>query len=276
MAGEWPGIIAVYSATQRRYHPPMSGAFSSLYARYYDAMYGGKDYAAESAYFEKLLKKHGVRPGGHILSFGAGTLNHEQYFAVKGYTVNGVELSGDMVTQGREKIRTLSLEKVSIEQGDMRTYRASRTYDAVLIPFNVVSYCADIRELDATIAAASRALRPGGVLVFDCWNGDIMKKDPPRDTWSKLPIEGGVLYKLVKASPVSRSNTFVRSLELVAVRGDKAEVYREDHALSGWTSKQLRSVFTKNGLKLAGLYEWMSTKPVGKRWAMTVIGVKKK
>jgi SAM-dependent methyltransferase len=254
----------------------MSGAFASLYARYYDAIYGGKDYAAESAYFEKFLKKHGIRPGSHILSFGAGTLNHEQYFAAKGYVVNGVELSADMVAQGKTKIRALSLDKVSIEQGDMRTYRPSRVYDAVLIPFNVVSYCADLRELDATIAAAARSLRAGGVLAFDCWDGDVMKKDPPRETWSKLPIDGGVLYKLVHPSPVSRSNTFVRSLELVAVRGDMAETYREDHTLSGWTPKQLRSVFAKNGFKMAGLYEWMTTKPAGKRWAMMVIGAKKK
>ncbi len=254
----------------------MSATFSSLYARYYDAIYGEKEYAAESAYFEKLLKKQGLKPGSHILSFGAGTLNHEQYFAAKGYTVNGVELSADMVAQGREKIRALSLDKVSIEQGDMRTYRPARVYDAVLIPFNVVSYCVDIRELDATIAAAARALRPGGILAFDCWNGDSMKKDPPRDAWSKLPIEGGVLYKLVKAGPVSRTSTFVRSLELVAVRSGTAETYREDHTLSGWAPKQLRTAFAKNSLKLVGPYEWMTMKPAGGRWAITVVGVKKK
>lgn len=250
-------------------------AFSSLYARSYDAIYGDKDYAAESAYFEKLLKRHGVKPGSHILSFGAGTLNHEQYFAVKGYVVNGVELSADMVARAKRKILDLALDRLSIEEGDMRTYHASRTYDAVLIPFNVVSYCRDVDELDATMRSAARALRQGGVIAFDCWNGDVMKKDPPRDAWSRLPFAGGFLYKLVKASPVSRTNTFVRSLELVAVRDGKAETYHEDHVLAGWTPKQLRSVFSKNGLRSVGLYEWMTTRRAGKRWAITVVGIKK-
>lgn len=254
----------------------MSAAFSSLYARHYDALYGKKDYAAESAYFEKLLRKQGIRPPSHILSFGAGTLNHEQFFANKGYSVHGVELSSDMVDRARNKIHTLSLDKISIEQGDMRLYRASRAYDAVLIPFNVVSYCRSIKELEATIGAAARALRPGGVLAFDCWNGDVMRKDPPQDTWSRIALPGGVLYKLVQAGPVSKNNTFVRALELVAIEGGKTETYHEDHTLAGWTPTQLRAACKRHGFKAPFLYEWMSTKPVSKRWAITVVGVKKK
>lgn len=253
----------------------MSAAFSSLYARYYDVLYGDKDYAAETAYFEKFLRKHGVKPGSHVLSFGAGTLNHEQYLASKGYIVHGVELSADMVRQAKEKLRTLSLDTVSIEQGDMRSYRPRRTYDAVLIPFNVVSYCADLKEFDATIMAASAALRPGGILAFDCWNGAVMMKDPPRDAWSRIPLRDGSLYKLVHASPVTRRATFTRSLELVALTHGVAETYREDHVLAGWTPAQIRAVFARRKIKLAGLYEWMTTKPAGKRWAMMVIGIKK-
>ncbi len=249
--------------------------FSSLYARYYDVVYGGKDYAEESGYFEKLLKRNGVRPGASLLSFGAGTLNHELFFANRGYRVHGVELSPDMVHAAEEKIRTLGVP-LSIEQGDMRSYRSTELYDAVLIPFNVVSYCNGEKELQATLKAASRALKKGGVLVFDCWNARVMQKDQPRDTWSKILVDDGVLYKLVRATPVKANNSFVRSLELVAITKSGSESYAEDHILFGWVPAKIRSLLAHEGFSTINMYEWMKTVPLtNTRWSMTVVALKK-
>lgn len=250
--------------------------FSSLYAQYYDAMYGGKDYAQESAYFEKILKKNRVKKGASILSFGAGTLNHEQFFAQRGYSVHGVELSHDMVVKAQTKITSQQLKNLTIEEGDMRTYTSSHRYDAVLIPFNVVSYCQGEKELMSTLSSASHLLKKKGVLVFDCWNARVMQKDAPRNTWEKILVEGGVLYKLVHATAVQKNNSFTRTLELVAVHGAHADTYSEQHTLFGWEPVRLRAFFSKINMKTAGIYEWMKMKPLtNTRWSMTVVAVKK-
>ena len=250
--------------------------FSSLYAQYYDVMYGGKDYAQESAYFEKILKKNGVKKGASILSFGAGTLNHEQFFVQHGYRVHGVELSGDMVTRAKEKINSQKLPHLTIEQGDMRSYVSAEQYDVVLIPFNVVSYCQGEKELMQTVASASRLLKKGGVLAFDCWNARVMQKDPPRNTWEKILVEGGALYKLVRATPVQKNNSFTRSLELVAVREAHADTYSEQHTLFGWEPTRMRTLLSKCHMKTVGVYEWMKMTPTtNTRWAMTVVATKK-
>ena len=67
-----------------------------LSSRYYDLLYQEKDSAAEAAYVDQLLQRHGIA-GSELLDFGSGTGRHGCLLASRGYRVHGLERSAAMV-----------------------------------------------------------------------------------------------------------------------------------------------------------------------------------
>ena len=61
-------------------------------SRYYDLLYQEKDSAAEAAYVDALLQRHGIS-GPELLEFGSGTGRHGCLLTKRGYRVRGLERS---------------------------------------------------------------------------------------------------------------------------------------------------------------------------------------
>ena len=72
------------------------------YARYYDLLNRGKDYAAEAKLVDGLLRSAGAEQGA-LLDIGCGTGAHAREFAAVGWKVTGVDLSADMIALAKAK-----------------------------------------------------------------------------------------------------------------------------------------------------------------------------
>ncbi len=250
--------------------------FKKFYARHYDLLYKDKDYRREADFFNSLIKKYGLKSTKDILSFGAGTVNHEQFLVKKGYVIDGVELSAEMVMLGKSKIKKEKLRGVSLVKGDMRDFSSTKRYDAVLAMFNIVAYCKGLKDMERFVASASKALKPGGVLVFDCWNAVAARRNPPQNTWTKMRSGKKNLYKLVQASKMNKDDSFVRTAELMVVQGDKViGRHSETHVLYTWEVKDLKRIFHAYDLKLVLASEFMNHKPItNTRWSMAIVAKK--
>ena len=144
------------------------------YSRYYDLLYRDKDYAAEASYVCELIREHA--PGAtHVLDLGCGTGRHAQLMSMQGYDVTGVDRSDDMLAVARAR----SSSSLRFEQGDLRELRLGCSYDVVVSLFHVFSYQTTHADLAAAFQTAHAHLRPGGVLIFDCWYGPAVLTDPP-------------------------------------------------------------------------------------------------
>ena len=80
------------------------------------------------------------------------------------FEVTGVDLSPSMVEVSRGK-----LPGIPIHQGDMRTFRLGRIYDAVTCMYSSIGYLADEDELGQAAQTFARHLAPGGVLLVEPW-----------------------------------------------------------------------------------------------------------
>lgn len=138
------------------------GPVFNSYSRYYDLLYRDKDYVAEVAYIDCLLKKQGVA-GKEILEFGSGTGKHARLLAQRGYRVHGIERSTGMCAQAE------TVDGFTCQQGDISTVHLGRTFDAVLALFHVVSYQVTNAAVSDLFARASEHLKPGGLFAFDAW-----------------------------------------------------------------------------------------------------------
>lgn len=133
-----------------------------LSSRYYDLLYQEKDSAAEAAYVDQLLQRHGV-VGRELLDFGSGTGRHGCLLASRGYHVHGIERSAAMVAAAQQA------EGFSCQQGDITTTQLPRRFNAVLSLFHVVSYQTTNPAVQAVFANAAHHLDPGGLFLFDVW-----------------------------------------------------------------------------------------------------------
>lgn len=161
------------------------------YGRYYDLLYRDKDYAAEVDYIASLLERAGIA-GPELLEFGSGTGKHARLLAERGYRVTGIERSAEMVSQA------LPFPGVSYQQGDIRTVRLGRTFDAVLSLFHVVSYQTTNADVQAVFARAAEHLAAGGLFVFDVWYSPAVYAQRPAVRVKRLSGDGVEITRLAE------------------------------------------------------------------------------
>ena len=161
------------------------------YGRYYDLLYHDKDYVAEVAYIDGLLDRYGIA-GRELLEFGSGTGKHARLLAISGYRVTGVERSAEMIEQA------LPFPGVSYQQGDIRTVRLGRTFDAVLSLFHVMSYQTTNADVEAVFARAAEHLGAGGLFVFDVWYSPAVHAQRPAVRVKRLSGDGVEITRLAE------------------------------------------------------------------------------
>jgi SAM-dependent methyltransferase len=156
----------------------MTGVFNEAYASAYDAMYADKSNAAECDAVVALLGKCGDGKISRILDVGCGTGRHAIEFAGRGFDVTGIDFSEAMLARARERGHS-GKGALEFVQGDARSYRSAKPFDAVLMNFNVLGYMSSNADFVAALDAARANLRPGGLFLADFWYGPAVVIDPP-------------------------------------------------------------------------------------------------
>ena len=236
-----------------------------LYAAYYDLLYRDKDYAAEAHYVDGLVKR--AQPtASSLLEMGCGTGGHAVELARLGYTVHGVDLSPGMVerAQQRSAAGAAFRSQLSFEQGDVRSVRAGRSFDAVISLFHVISYQTTNADLAAVVATARAHLKPGGVFVFDCWYGAAVLSDRPRQ------VEKHVADEYIEVVRRTRPEMHV-NIDCVDVHFDIAiasrvssdrRELRETHRMRYLFLPEIEHLLGESGFAQVEAERWMTGQPL--------------
>lgn len=137
------------------------------FAGVYDTLMDDFDYDAWSAHYLSLVRGMlGAQPA-RMAECACGTGSLTVRFAREGIAVTGVDLSGAMLRRAEEKARAWGVSCAFVRQ-DMRRLALTRRVDAVLATCDGVNYLTAPDDVCAFFGAAYAALKPGGVLCFDC------------------------------------------------------------------------------------------------------------
>ena len=134
------------------------------------------DYAGEAAFYRHLLERSGVEPLESVLELGSGGGNTASHLKRR-FRLTLVDVSPGMLAVSR----ALNPD-CEHAQGDMRTVRLGREFDAVFV-HDAITYMTSREDLLRAMETARIHCRPGGVALF--------VPDETTETWTPYTSHGG-------------------------------------------------------------------------------------
>jgi SAM-dependent methyltransferase len=131
---------------------------------------------------ERVVDVFAARPGERVLDIGCG--NGALAIAVgrlvgDGGSVVGVDLSGPMLGEARRRAESEGLGHVRFEQADVQEHAFEPgSFDGAVSRFGVMFF----EDPVAAFSNVLGALRPGGRLVFACWQ-ELLQNE-----WITVPV----------------------------------------------------------------------------------------
>ena len=194
------------------------------------------------------LVQRGVLPGAELLDAGCGTGRYTRELRRRGYVIQGVDLSPELidVAKGSGDDRS-SATLFAI--GDILALPATR-YDAILCRGVLNDFLEDDERIQA-IASLSQALRPDGVLILDVrdWETSaVRKRNEPLFT-KRVDTERGQLTFTSTTTVEAERHRLVLSERHTLIQAGQERSSDHVFAMRCWTSAELESSLLSNGFR---------------------------
>lgn len=145
-------FIVVWSMVSTKLYTELADIYHEMYQSIFD-------YGRQFRECHSILKKHGAKS---VLELGCGAGNLAPYFLEAGYDYAGMDVAEPMLRIARREQRD-----ARFIHGDMSWFSSRRKFDAVVILGRSFTYMTSNEQVQSALRCIRRALRPGGVLVFD-------------------------------------------------------------------------------------------------------------
>ncbi len=235
------------------------------YARYYDLLYKDKDYEGEVNYINALIMRYNPKANS-ILELGSGTGIHASLLAKKGFMIQGIERSPEMMAIAQELAKKGDDRSGSLAffLGDIRDIRLNKKFDAVIALFHVISYQITNQDILATFKTAIHHLKPGGLFIFDVWYGPAILTKRPEVRVKRMADDQIEITRL--AEPVLHPNQnrvdvnyhiFVRDRASATVKE-----FKETHAMRYFFQPEIEILASQSEFITMHAEEWMTGNPI--------------
>ena len=246
------------------------------YSEYYDLLYTGKDYSAEVAYIDILIKRH-APAAKHILELGCGTGAHAEHLARMDYHVRGIDMSEGMIERAQRRLATLPddiAQRLSFSVSDIRSVRLEKTYDIAIALFHVMSYQNTNRDLMKVLQNAYDHINNNGLFLFDYWYGPSVLTKLPETRVKRF--ENDAIHVTRIAEPEMHFNRNAVDVNYTVIVKDKhsdaIKELTEKHSMRYLFLPEIEQ-FAGPRFIVEGYYEWLKDSvPNHHNWtALTVL-----
>jgi len=198
------------------------------------------------------FKRYARRPVRRVLDIACGTGPHLARLADRGYAMAGLDLSPANIEFLRERL-TAKGQRAELVVGDMTDFLLRRPVDAALCMQDSQGHLLTNEQLVAHLRTVGRALRRGGLYIFDRYMASSWT-DPAR-SWSWSRRRGHLIVRasfsaLHDVNPVSQ--VFREHMTLEAVENGTRRIYRQTHLSRMVFPQELRAL-----VDLAGGFEFV-------------------
>ena len=239
------------------------GDTEPLFHQCYDRLFASKGYAQEIDFVLDLARDELGRLPSRILEVGCGTGNHTLELARRSEFADGhvvaVDIDHWMVARARAKLihrATVTPKILCCPVEDLPVPPVGERFDLAIALFHVVTYIEEREALDRFFLAVRARMRPGGVFIFDCWNGAAALLSPPGEkdyAWSGPGVE--LRCHLTSDTDRQARRTLLRYRIRVSEE-TPARLKEEVHTLVQklWTPVEVRASLVGAGFQVMACY----------------------
>jgi SAM-dependent methyltransferase len=220
---------------------------NSLFHDYYDVFYAAKDYSRETDTIVNCCKSHLDNLPDVAIEIGCGTGNHTVQLASRFQRVIAVDIDEQMVLRAQKK--TAHLPNVEVVHGSID--RLVQPVSLITALFNVVTYLQDLDSLDAFFHSISRLLTPGGLFVFDAWNGVAALRDLPQQKHSQYSVDDSIItLSVIPELELMKQNVHLTFEVTVSRNGEIIQRGTHRFLQKLWMPMEITWMLKKQGLHL--------------------------
>lgn len=178
--------------------------FSSWFdTPYYHILYKNRDYNEASMFIDNITSFLKLKKDTQCWDLCCGKGRHSIYLNKKGYKVVGTDLSEQSINEANKSAN----DYLEFYSHDMRKLFRTNYFDVVFNLFTSFGYF-DKRQDDLNVfTSVAKALKPGGLFVFDFLNAEYVKNNL---MVNDVKQEENIEFTITKTL---ENNTVVKSIE---------------------------------------------------------------
>ncbi|MDP3996388.1 MAG: class I SAM-dependent methyltransferase [bacterium] len=236
------------------------------YSKYYNLLYGDKDYNAEANYVSKKIRTFAPKAES-VLEFGSGTGGHGLLLQKNGFQVFGLDKSEYMAAEAKKK-------GLECQVADISNFKLKGKYDAVVSLFHVISYLTDNKDLIATFFNAHKHLNNGGVFLFDVWYSPAVYKQKASHRVKRMKNKEIAVTRT--ATPKIDGNRNVINVEYKILVKDlitkKTNRLLENHPMRHFSIPEIGLLAKLTGFEMVKAEEFLTgKKPSDNTWGVCFV-----
>ena len=209
------------------------------------------EYEPEVMVYVDLIKRTAAEPPRTLLHLGSGAGGHDVIFK-RYFAVTGVDLSLGMLNKAR-----MIHPDIEYIEGDMRTLRLNRQFDAVAIP-DSIDYMASQDDLQQAIQTAVMHLKTGGVLLVTAKTEETFQNN----NFAYAGEKDGIHVTLLENNHINlfRPNTYEATFVYLIRQQGKLTIHTDHQVLGLFSQAMWDEVFKNAGItmqktNLDGIYD---------------------
>lgn len=232
------------------------GALYGNLSRYYDHLCADIDYAEQAAFALRAFDCLAATRRGSALDLACGTGQHLVHLQRGGFAVTGLDNSAEMLQAAADRCPDADLV-----QADLAGFDWDQAFDLVTCFLYSLHYSHPLSALHETLRRARRALRPGGILLFDLVDrrGVRGREVVTRQRESDAELTFTTGWKTRGDNPDLYLDVAIRRTD---AQGET--VWRDRHTMTGTTIPEVEALLQQEGFEVTVLEHDFSAL---RRWA---------
>lgn len=230
--------------------------------KYYHMLYKHRNDEEARQFLDNILGFTKLNAGAHVQDLACGTGRHSIYLNSLGYEVVGLDLSKNSILKAKES----ESDTLHFYLHDMREVFQEGSFDAVFNLFTSFGYFEKEEDNLKVIESVFKALKPGGIFVFDYLSADVVLAELPGH---EIKAVDGYIFEINKTF----SNGKIQK-EITINREGQSMSYTE--SVSAFSRKYLVDLIKNVGLELEHCFGSYVLEPYAKESSERIILIARK